>query len=164
MAVEKAREFNMPQDNIKRAIARGCGSERRARDRRDSLRRATARSVSRSSSMPRPITATARPANCAFCSAEHGDAWARPAASAGCSTRSASSRSIRREIRRRVHRRSAGRRRRGHRIRCGVRHHLHRSGEARRACATRCGSAGLKISDVYLGMRAKTKIGRRATS
>ena len=25
MAVEKAREFNMPQDNIKRAIARGSG-------------------------------------------------------------------------------------------------------------------------------------------
>ncbi len=25
MAVEKAREFNMPQDNIKRAIARGAG-------------------------------------------------------------------------------------------------------------------------------------------
>ena len=30
MAVEKAREFNMPQDNIKRAIARSHGSERRA--------------------------------------------------------------------------------------------------------------------------------------
>ena len=37
MAVEKAREFNMPQDNIKRAIARGSG-RRRERDRGDSLR------------------------------------------------------------------------------------------------------------------------------
>ena len=38
MAVEKAREFNMPQENIKRAIARGFGAEWRTRDRGDSLR------------------------------------------------------------------------------------------------------------------------------
>ena len=40
MAVEKAREFNMPQDNIKRADRARCGADRRARNRRDSLRRA----------------------------------------------------------------------------------------------------------------------------
>ena len=39
IAVEKAREFNMPQENIKRAIARAGRAGRRARNRGNSLRR-----------------------------------------------------------------------------------------------------------------------------
>ncbi len=46
MAVEKAREFNMPQENIKRAIARSGGQTASARSRRF-VTRATGRRLSR---------------------------------------------------------------------------------------------------------------------
>ena len=94
MAVEKAREFNMPQDNIKRAIARGSGQTASAKSRRF-VTKATGRTGWPSWSMPRPTIATAPPANCASFSASTTAASARPAASAGCSTRSASSKPIR---------------------------------------------------------------------
>ena len=62
MAVEKAREFNMPQDNIKRAIARasGQGGEREIEEIRYE---GTGRTVWRWSRTSRPIIAIAPPAN-----------------------------------------------------------------------------------------------------
>ncbi len=67
MAVEKARENNMPQDNIKRAIARAAGAEGEREI--DEIRYegyGPAGSRARSST-PRRTTAIAPPPNCASC-------------------------------------------------------------------------------------------------
>ncbi len=50
LAIDKAKEQNMPADNIKRAVDRGTGSARRRRTTRRSATRATASTARPSSS------------------------------------------------------------------------------------------------------------------
>ena len=59
LAVDKARQSNMPKDNIKRAIDRGAGQGRRAVDRRDHLRRLRSRRRGDHGRGGSPTTATA---------------------------------------------------------------------------------------------------------
>ena len=92
IAVEKAREFNMPQENIKRAIARGGRAGRRTRNRGNSLRGIRSgggwRSVIDAATDNRNRTA----GELRFLFSRHeGTLWERRAASRGCSIRSESS-------------------------------------------------------------------------
>ena len=64
LAIEKARSVNMPADNIKRPSRRRPAAARPSSSRRSSTR-ATARAAWRSSSRPRPTTATGPRRTCA---------------------------------------------------------------------------------------------------
>jgi YebC/PmpR family DNA-binding regulatory protein len=85
MAVEKAREFNMPHDNIKRAIARGAGQtgEREIEEIRYEGYGPHGLAVVVDAATTEP------PVSCGFSSPSTKARSGKPAASAGCSTRSA---------------------------------------------------------------------------
>ena len=158
MAVEKAREFNMPQENIKRAIARssgqsgereieeiryegygphGLGGRRRRGDRQSqSHRRRAALPVQPARRQPgreRQRRLDVRPRRRSSSSTRPGNPKTR-------SRRRRSSTASRTSSTTTIWPSST------------------RSRRAWRACATRCAQRGVKISDAYLGMRAKTKL------
>ena len=77
-AVEKAKSYSMPKENIERAISRGSGADADAR--------VTVQAASRSSSRPSPTTAIARPRTFARRSGSTTETSARPAQSRGSSS------------------------------------------------------------------------------
>ena len=129
MAVEKAREFNMPQENIKRAIARGIRPERRARDRGDPLRRLrSARPRRRRRCCDRQSQPHRRRTALSF-QPPRGQPRRERQRRLDVRRRSAWSKlDPGGQIRRSADGRSAGRRRRGHRVRRRLRDDLHAAG------------------------------------
>ena len=85
-AIEKARGYSMPKDNIERAIQRGAGGGERRAVRERSSTRATARPASPSSSRCSPTTATAPRPRCATSSPSTAARWRSRAPSPGCSS------------------------------------------------------------------------------
>ena len=84
-AVEKAKSFCVPNDNIERAIKRGTGETTAARATRSSSTRDTRPAASPCWSRPSPTTATARARRSATPSRATTATWAIRAARPGCS-------------------------------------------------------------------------------